>query len=81
MSLGSQGDDVKQLQIILRNLNFLSTKIQVTNYYGFLTKKALANLQKYYDRLPYNKIYNLKPYPGLFGTQTRRFFNDILLTN
>lgn len=78
LNLGSRGNDVKQLQEILKQLKFFPLNILSTNYYGLITKKAVSSLQKYYDKLPYSKTYNLKPYPGNFGSNTRKLLNKLL---
>jgi peptidoglycan hydrolase-like protein with peptidoglycan-binding domain len=72
LSLGSTGEDVRQLQIFLNNKGYTiassgpGSKGNESSYFGNATKKALARYQA--D----NKIY---PSAGIFGPLTRSFVN------
>lgn len=72
LSLGSTGEDVRQLQIFLNSKGYTiastgpGSKGNESSYFGNATKKALAKYQA--D----NKIY---PSAGLFGPLTKSFVN------
>lgn len=68
LSVGSRGDDVKMLQINMRELGFLSSKIngveyEPTTYFGGLTRQAVKD---------YQVARNIKPSLGYFGPITRK---------
>jgi len=46
LSVGSQGNDVKALQTILKQKGFLAKKVVATGYYGAQTKEAVKKYQK-----------------------------------
>jgi len=59
---GMSGDDVKQLQTLLKKLNYFPIDQDTTNYFGAITHAAVIKFQK--DN-------NIKPVAGLFGPLTR----------
>jgi Putative peptidoglycan binding domain len=62
MKKGMSGDDVKQLQLLLQKLKYLSTTQELSTYFGPLTNNAIIKFQK--D----NKI---QPATGTFGPATQ----------
>ncbi len=74
LTVGSRGEDVKCLQELLNDQGFLINQTgpgspgQETNYFGFLTQKALANFQV---------ANNISPSLGYFGPSTREFINNL----
>lgn len=59
---GMSGDDVKQLQTLLKKLNYFPIDQDTTNYFGAITHAAVIKFQK--DN-------NIKPVAGLFGPLTQ----------
>ena len=55
------GDDVKDLQLILKKLGYMATSTPVTNFFGSSTLKAVIAFQA---------EYNIIPAKGLVGTVT-----------
>ncbi|PIT87808.1 MAG: hypothetical protein COU31_01000 [Candidatus Magasanikbacteria bacterium CG10_big_fil_rev_8_21_14_0_10_40_10] len=66
LSLGSSGEEVKQLQIRLKELKYY-TYPQITGYFGPVTQTAVVALQK---------AKGLAPYPGTVGPLTRKVLNS-----
>lgn len=62
LKVGMSGDDVKQLQTLLKKLNYFPGGQNITNYFGNITNSAVIKFQK--DN-------NIKPAAGLFGPLTQ----------
>ena len=75
--IGSQGEEVRQLQQILEDLGYFTHKYGPTGYFGPVTKKALSDFQQAYDKKPYNEKFNLKPYPGRVGPNTLGLLQEL----
>ncbi|MFH1291933.1 MAG: peptidoglycan-binding protein [bacterium] len=67
LNVGDDGEEVKQLQLKLKELGYY-THSEITGYYGDLTKQAVVEFQKA------NK---LEPYPGFVGPGTRAILNNM----
>ncbi len=73
LMLGSAGEDVRDLQIFLNSQNFTLTTVGIgsagseSNYFGSLTKEALARFQS---------AKGISPAVGYFGPRTRAFISD-----
>ena len=65
LGMGATGEEVKQLQQVLKDLGYF-TYPTITGYYGAVTKAAVVKFQKAKD---------LKPYPGHLGPATRAALN------
>ncbi len=65
--LGSTGEEVKQLQVLLGKLGYY-THSSVTGYFGNATKQAVIKFQK--DK-------GISPYPGWIGPSTRDVLNSL----
>jgi hypothetical protein len=59
---GMTGDDVKQLQILLQKLNYLTSTQTPSTYFGSVTSNALIKFQR--DN-------NIQPATGFFGPTTQ----------
>ena len=70
LTIGSTGEDVRQLQIILKNLGYF-TYPTITGYFGSITRTAVVAFQK---------ARGLKPYPGTVGPLTRSALSAISST-
>lgn len=68
--LGARTEEVRQLQIKLKELGFFDHA--VTGYFGPVTKEAVIAFQK---------ANNLAPYPGWVGDGTRKVLNNIKKTD
>lgn len=68
--LEDSGEEVKQLQIKLKELGFFDQA--VTGYFGEVTKQAVIAFQK---------ANNLAPYPGWVGEGTRKILNTAKVSN
>lgn len=66
LSFGSKGEEVKQLQIRLQKLGYLSKDIAPTTYFGTATRAAVIKLQK---------DHNVKPFSGYVGPLVRGVLN------
>jgi hypothetical protein len=72
LTIGSQGNDVKNLQVFLNTLGFVVAQSgngspnHESTYFGSLTQKALIKFQK---------ANNIKPAAGYFGPITRSLIN------
>lgn len=62
LKMGMSGKDVKQLQTLLKKLNYLSSNHIITNYFGPITNNAVIKFQK--DN-------NINPALGFFGPITQ----------
>ncbi len=77
LNLGSKGQDVKNLQIFLNHQGFQLTQDSTrggypgkeTDYYGALTKQAVAK---------YQAVHNITPSLGSFGPKTRAHVNQMV---
>lgn len=65
LKMGSTGEEVKQLQQLLKDLGYF-TYPSITGYYGAGTRAAVVKFQK---------AKGLKPYPGWIGPGTRAVLN------
>ena len=66
LGMGATGEEVKQLQQVLKDLGYF-TYPTITGYYGAVTKAAVVKFQKAKD---------LKPFPGWIGPGTRAALNS-----
>ena len=66
LTIGSKGEEVKQLQMKLKEMGHF-TYPSVTSFYGNVTKQAVIALQK---------KHGLAPYPGYVGPGTRKVLNE-----
>ncbi len=66
LSVGSNGEEVKQLQLKLKFLGYYSYS-EITGYFGSITKEAVVKFQK---------AKNLSPYPGFVGSGTMAALNQ-----
>ncbi len=67
LRIGSSGEEVRQLQQLLKDLGYF-TMPNITGYYGAGTKAAVVKFQK---------AKGLKPYPGHLGPATRAALNEM----
>lgn len=67
LTLGAIGQEVSELQKILKKLGYF-TYSTITGYFGSVTEKAVVAFQK---------AKNLKPYPGWTGPATRQALNSL----
>ena len=67
LTIGSKGEDVKNLQEFLKERGFFNQ--QTTEYFGPITKEALINFQK---------KSNISPTSGYFGPKTRTYINSLI---
>ncbi|PLX27295.1 hypothetical protein C0581_03500 [Candidatus Parcubacteria bacterium] len=68
LSFGDSGEEVKQLQLKLQELNYLSQDIEVNSHFGPSTKEAVMKLQQ---------EHNLTPAQGYVGPGTRAVLNSL----
>ena len=64
--LEDSGEEVRQLQLKLKELGFFTYSGGATGFFGDITKQAVVKFQKTND---------LKPYPGWVGPGTRKVLN------
>ncbi|MDD5354818.1 MAG: peptidoglycan-binding protein [bacterium] len=70
LGVGSKGDEVRQLQQLLKDLGYY-TYPSITGYFGNVTKAAVVAFQK---------ANNLSPFPGFVGPGTRAALNKLTQT-
>jgi hypothetical protein len=75
MYLGERGDNVKNLQFILKYLGHFPKEQEVTGYYGNITRQAVFSFQQFVSLSWYEKAI-LKG--SRVGPKTLAFFNQIL---
>ena len=68
MTIGSTGNDVKQLQALLVNEVSYSADL-ITGYFGRITRDAVKKFQE---------KYGIKPVYGYFGEITRKALNALI---
>lgn len=82
LTKGSKGDEVKQLQLYLKNLGY---NLQIDGIFGEVTKEIVIEFQKSKNLTPDGVVgnYTWGMLKGLFNTtqtiQTKRKINDIIL--
>jgi hypothetical protein len=75
LTVGSQGEDVTKLQVLLNNLGYKLSNTgagspgRETTYFGTRTRSALSKFQY---------IMGIRPAVGYFGSITRNFINTII---
>lgn len=67
LTIGSKGQDVEKIQTFLKEKGFFERV--TTQYFGQITKNALAN---------YQKSVGISPSAGYFGPKTRAYINNLL---
>lgn len=77
---GSRGEQVKLLQIILRDIGGVYPEGLVTGYYGPLTERAVKRFQELYRHQVLSPL-GLASGTGYFGTQTRLVVNPLASLN
>jgi hypothetical protein len=77
LTMGDRGGDVLKLQEILQSLGFFPTNIQPTGYFAGITRQAVKDFQKKYEKSILWSI-GLKTPTGFFGKQTRTHLNNLL---
>jgi hypothetical protein len=76
LKVGDKNEEVAELQLTLQELGFFP-QIQCTGYYGGITRKAVEDFQKKYEKSILWSI-GLKLPTGYFGKSTRKKLNEII---
>lgn len=76
LRVGMSGDDVRQLQVILKTLGLFPSNIDITGFYGGITRRAVIALQeKYADKIL--TPVGLTKGTGIVGQSTLKFLRDM----
>jgi len=77
LTVGSRGDDVRNLQYILKSNGIFPMNISPTGYFGGITFKAVEGFQKRYEK-DILTIIGLKKPTGYFGKASINKINELL---
>lgn len=77
LKIGDSGKEVRYLQLSLQDLGFFPSNINPTGYYGGITRQAVKDFQKKYEKSILWSI-GLKLPTGYFGPSTRKKLNEII---
>lgn len=77
LSVGDKNNEAERLQRVLKNLGFFPSNIPCTGYYGGITRQAVKDFQKKYEKSILWPL-GLKLPTGYFGPSTRKVLNKII---
>lgn len=77
LTVGSTGSEVKILQETLQDLGFFPANFDCTEYFGGITRQAVKDFQKKYEKSILWSI-GLKTPTGYFGKATRKVLNKLI---
>tara|TARA_R110000868_G_scaffold405125_2_gene684121 strand:+ start:350 stop:1360 length:1011 start_codon:yes stop_codon:yes gene_type:complete len=77
LQLGDSNFDVKRLQEVLQNMGFFPANIKPTGYFGGITRQAVKDFQKKYEKSILWTL-GLKTPTGFCGKRTRDKLNSLL---
>lgn len=77
LKYGDSGEDVNVLQLSLQKLGFFPSNLKPTNYFGGITRQAVKDFQKKYEKSILWTI-GLKKPTGYFGISTRKKLLELL---
>lgn len=82
LKVGSAGEDVKVLQIVLATDNKIYPEAVVSGYFGSLTRQAVINFQTKYalNETGEVDIDTAKKINGIFGSNTRDYYLSLMPT-
>jgi hypothetical protein len=76
LQFGDSGEEVKHLQSVLQDLGFFPLNIEPTGYFGGITRQAVKDFQKKYEK-SILWVVGLKKPTGYFGISTRKKLNSL----